>query len=158
MNDMLYRYKSVDFQDTSTAGGSRSDEEAHASVSRNTCILSHLWHAVSEAVDQSFLQLVSHSLTTITISLPSTLRGAHGSQTLLTQRRFCGTGNLLSDCPIMALVSEYKTTDLDLVEHGSGNGDKIGGTPMELQSISDHQSSGLDVSTPLLFLISQRFG
>lgn len=58
----------------------------------------------------------------------------------------------------MALVSEYKTTDLDLVEHGSGNGDNIGGTPMELQSIGDHQPNGLDVSTSLLFLISQLFG
>jgi choline transport protein len=46
----------------------------------------------------------------------------------------------------MALVSEYKTTDLDLVEHGSGSGENPGDTPMELQSVGDHHSSGLDVS------------
>ncbi|EAT87008.1 hypothetical protein SNOG_05944 [Parastagonospora nodorum SN15] len=44
----------------------------------------------------------------------------------------------------MTLVSEYKTTDLNLVEHGSSSGENAGGTPMERQSVGDYHSSGLD--------------
>jgi hypothetical protein len=48
----------------------------------------------------------------------------------------------------MALISEYKTTDLDVVEQGSGNGEKTG-SPAQLRVVGQHQPSGLEVGTLL---------
>ena len=44
----------------------------------------------------------------------------------------------------MADISDYKTTDLDVVERGSGHGSKE--APLEgLQVVGEHRPSGLEV-------------
>lgn len=46
----------------------------------------------------------------------------------------------------MADINKYKTTDLDVVERGSGNGEKDG-PPAGMQVVGEHQPSGLEAST-----------